>query len=1102
MRLPTCCDQARYFFAGGARRLALGWVSVAFVLGGISSCSTPETGNVPDVRESENGVEAAAPDATGKVARDHDRPQAGDSPGGESLDGSGRSDSSDGSDRLQRLLEQTRLAKNARAGNAGSVTTDRSEDTRLDDTSWLEDLEDVARDASTDLEDSNAPEPPGSLAERLERAVERQAASDDGSDASASAAPPSASSPPPATPPSEGDPTGDLAQADPAPSTEKPPEPAPVLRSPPEAPSEPPLEGAAPKDDPSDTAAAAESTERSGAPPGENSEPPPPKPVERPTGIITVKEMHHKTADETVYFLRENFPEWLAKGHVAKIEGKGRSLMIFGETTAADDPLTVKISGVLDSFDVLELKIEERVIRPRYVDSHLVMDALVMRGLSNVWQRASEAVTATEQVTAKVTKTATYNRDVYAPTGLTLHATAPLATKPRVPYVYDLPISDPYKPPLTYGGDINAATTLIDFNQTSSTEQRGGFVAVGTAEDLATIETFVEALDKPAPRIMIEVQVVSLEANKLRDLGIDSAQFGRRHSIGGIALPLPGEEIIQPGFPADQRRNPDLFVPQLTQEGFQLIFDDTSIDLSGRFLTNLHALIREGEAKVKARPKILTLDDRVSVLHIGQEVPVFQSTGVTRDATDGNLISEVNKVTTQYVGITLNLRPKVTGGNEDEVSLLIEVVVNELGERARVFEEDLLGIPTVIKRSYVGQNRVRNHRPIILGGLILEEEVESINKIPILGDIPGLGFLFSRTLKSSARQEVILVLTPHILSDSGVDRVASPKESPIFDTFDSVLFNDRHIIKGRDVLGLDPITGEPASHDGRVFERREVVELTLLNIIRERRLVSKLRILDDYLGDASKGLSWLQRRWPERTVDRWSDEDQEVYFRAAAIVLENIRELNSDLDYDEIVTPRREIILPTTPYRISLRPDRVARLQELGSEYVLREGARVELSQLTIDLLRDSAGRSLAAFGDYLEDIERTAEEHGEVLMELKRFFLGQFPESAELEGASYPDVYRKLSDAGFDFFSLATYFKENMASRYIDRGLPDVGQLEADLIHFQQSAIGLYERAKHLRELHSKWSDLMRPPETATLGVNAGAAKGTGDGGAADAER
>jgi Flp pilus assembly secretin CpaC len=838
----------------------------------------------------------------------------------------------------------------------------------------------------------------------------------------------------------------------------------PVLRSGAEAPAP---AGAAPQG----TVAPEETAPEETAPPAVGA---PAAAPESPKGIITLKEMHHKSSDELMVFLRDHFPEWVRSRQVAKIEGKGRSVMIFGETPAEPDPLTEKIAGVIDHFDDLELKIEQRVIRPRYIDVRIVMDSLAMRGLANVWQIAEETLTATVQIDPKTTRQAVHKHDVFTKTGLTYTEEGPVPMPPSVPYVYEIPTKDPFAVPLNYQAPNDLNHVLVNFNASSSTEQRGGIVAVGTAEDLERIEAFVENLDVPAKRIMIEVQVIQLDASKFIDIGFDSAQFGEGHQLANLALPFPGEGIRQPGIPEARGTK---VVPPVTQEGFQFLFDDTSLDLSGRFLTTLHALVREGDAKVMARPRILTLDDRVSVLHLGRDLPTFKSTGVVRDATEGNLVNEINEVGTVYVGFTLNMRPRVTGGEEDEVSLQIELIVNELEERERVFEEDLLGIPRTLRRQFIGQNRVKNHRPIVLGGLIQETEVDSVNKIPLLGDIPLLGYLFRRSQKTRARSEIVLVVTPHILSDSGVDRIATPKESALFDTFDSVLFNDLHIIKGRDVLGVDPITGYPAQSEGKIFTEEEVIDLTLLNIIKERELVSKLKIFDDYLSDeASDKLSWIQRRWPERTVKTWNEEMQEVYFRAAAIVLENIKELNPDLTYEEIVTPRREIVLPTTPYRISLTYDRVKSLQAAAAPLILRS-ERVDLDEETVKLMRDTSGRSLRDFGRFLETRSRNAEDHGEVLAELKRLYLGQYPTSQELEGLSYSETYSVLAREKFDFVSLATYFQENLADRYRVVGPPDAGALKADLRAFVETSVSLHDRARQLRDLEKKWDLLQEPP-------------------------
>ncbi len=801
---------------------------------------------------------------------------------------------------------------------------------------------------------------------------------------------------------------------------------------------------------------------------------PAPAPPPRPQGYITFKTLFHKGATEAVSFVESVRPDWIQKGHISKVEGKTHSVVIFGETDVATDPLTLKIVDMLERYDQLDLDLKREILRPRYVDARLAMDALLMAGLCNVWQLTSADDALTWKQGDKQ-RTLTRKTEMYIEKG-SGKTNSPISSAPKIPFVYDMPRKDAITMPEGYGGSTNNGSLVMSFDKTSSTEARGGMMAVGTDEDITKIRAFLETIDVPARRIMIEVQLIELEANKLSDFGIDSAQLGGGHTLGTVGLPLPGEAIVQPGVPGARAEGE--FVPDVMNEGLKLLFDDTSLDIQGRFMAAVHMLVREGEAKVRARPKILTLDDRVSALHLGRNVPTFNSTGVTRDTVNGNLINEVQSVGTVYSGITLHIRPRITGGGEDRIALQMEVMDNQIVGRQRVFETDLAGIPEVIKRQYIGECVAHNHRPIILGGLIQEQEIDTVNKIPFISEIPYLGSLFRRKVTQKERREVIIVVTPHILSEEGIDASATPKESMHFDTFDSVLFNDRHILKGGDVLGLDPINGVPAAGpDGKKFTEEDVVDLTLLNIVKRRQLVTKLEMLKDYLGEGELSeLSWMQRKWPEGTVQDWPDEDKPLFFKVAAICIENLKELNPTISFAELSLPRREIVLPNSPYNISLSYDKVKRVQSLGLQQVFR-GERVELEASHIELVRRAAGHNLRAFGEFLERQERKdgsrgreAEDHGIFREELIRLYSGLGKDAAELKEISYTELYGALEKGNLSFDSIATFLETNMKERYDVEGAPDVGALPADLEAFLKTSVSLKNRARKLQDLELRW--------------------------------
>jgi Flp pilus assembly secretin CpaC len=774
----------------------------------------------------------------------------------------------------------------------------------------------------------------------------------------------------------------------------------------------------------------------------------------------------HKTCPEFIRFLRDGFPDLVDSGHVLPVEGKSKNAIFFG-----DDTKIQEITTIADNFDDMALELRERTIRPRYMSVIILMEALSMAGIANVWSRVDETVTTQRQEGKKVTTIGTHKHRVYAQSGIAHGQTSPRQIPKKIPYVFELPFVDPiHLPRQSTGRGTNEEQLTIEFNESSSTERRGVLVVVGTDGDVARVEAFLEMIDRPARQIMIEVQVIQLSADKLTDLGIDSISAGGNNSVFNFATPFPGENIVQPGAPGF--RDPTQVVPDVVSEGLGYIFDDTSTGIEGRFLANIHALVRTGDAKIKARPKILTLDDRPSMLHIGEEVPTFQSTSVTRDSEGGRFIENVNNVATQYVGFTLNMRPRISGENDDEVALQLEVVANQLQGRERVFEEDLLGVPIIARRWFAGQSRVKNHRPIILGGLITEEEIDSASKVPILGDIPGLKFLFGRHQKERRRTEVILVVTPHILSETGWDRVATPKESIHFDTFDSVLFNDRYIIKGRDVWGIDPITKQPADFKGEIFTESEVIDLTLLNIVKKRELVTKLGVFNEYVPEEANKLGWLQRRYPERSVYYWPPEEKEIYYKAAAIVIENIKELNPDMDYEEIVLPRREIVLPTTPYRMALSYDKIKIFADKGAP-VLREG-EIRVTEETVKLVREvGMKRGMRQFADYIRRSEIKAEAHGELRHELQRLYSSNLPQSTAADTDDYAEVFQALADARIDFITLAGFFRENLRGRYKATEAPDIGLFEYHLKDFVASAVSISERAKRLIKLEDQWQSM-----------------------------
>jgi general secretion pathway protein D len=280
-------------------------------------------------------------------------------------------------------------------------------------------------------------------------------------------------------------------------------------------------------------------------------------------------------------------------------------------------------------------------------------------------------------------------------------------------------------------------------------------------------------VDVPARQIMIEALVIELNANRGRQLGVtfegadkSASDYGTSNAFGG--------------------GDPTAFLP------FQFTFTKGSMGLS-KFTATLQAMITKGEAQVLSNPSVLVLDDRQARIQIGQQVPVSQTT-FTGAGVGGTGFSYFP------VGIVLNLRPRI---NDDgtEVTMQTETIVSAINTTATAAQET--GAPVVDNRQVQSIVRVANNTPFIIGGLVSTNDSTNMSGIPLLSQIPGIGALFRSTKISKESQEVIIVITPHVvpLQDKYFSYVI-PKDSSQFDRLQLKLYRNAYRIRGEDLFDL------------------------------------------------------------------------------------------------------------------------------------------------------------------------------------------------------------------------------------------------------------------------------------------------------------
>ncbi len=248
-------------------------------------------------------------------------------------------------------------------------------------------------------------------------------------------------------------------------------------------------------------------------------------------------------------------------------------------------------------------------------------------------------------------------------------------------------------------------------------------VLKGTPEKVSEAITLLEQLDLPAPQVLIEAQILDINE------GFSSAL--------GVTYDLaPGGNTAK--FTLDK--------PKAKGRGDEIIFGRLSRDPI-TFNAAIDAAIQKNQARLLANPKLMVLYNQRARIFIGDEVTFLQGTQVTQNG----VALQTGKVN---VGVELNV---TAIGNPDGT---IQLKVNPEVGSLTLLETQTNGIslPRISRRTVQTSVRLKDGETLVIGGLIGENEINTVRKIPFLGDLPILGQLFRRDGREKSRSELVIIL--------------------------------------------------------------------------------------------------------------------------------------------------------------------------------------------------------------------------------------------------------------------------------------------------------------------------------------------------------
>ncbi|MFH1312054.1 MAG: hypothetical protein ABIJ00_02400 [Candidatus Eisenbacteria bacterium] len=257
-----------------------------------------------------------------------------------------------------------------------------------------------------------------------------------------------------------------------------------------------------------------------------------------------------------------------------------------------------------------------------------------------------------------------------------------------------------------------------------------------------TVEEFLSLADPARQQVMIEARIVEVTLDRDDEMGIDWSRLD--YSLGGLdnITGTAVQNLAPQPLGGDQQSS--------GWDGFEFAVSHER----ATFL--LQAIAKNTNLDLLSAPKIATLNNRRAVIEVIEKIPYVKS---STDIAEAGFISTKQEVEFEEVGIKLEATPQIAP--DGTVFLKIRPEVSEVTEW---FD----GQPVVDKRSVETNIRVGDGETIIIGGLLRDGVTQTVTKVPILGDIPGLRILFRHKTEVTRKTELLIFITPRIVAGNAI----------------------------------------------------------------------------------------------------------------------------------------------------------------------------------------------------------------------------------------------------------------------------------------------------------------------------------------------
>lgn len=291
-------------------------------------------------------------------------------------------------------------------------------------------------------------------------------------------------------------------------------------------------------------------------------------------------------------------------------------------------------------------------------------------------------------------------------------------------------------------------------------KEAGMVTVTGTDRQISRVSRYIHALTKQIKsQVLIDIRIINVSFDDSTENGVDWSQLYSLQNLTVNSLLMARKNVSEYTFDA---------IEGITDATFGDDDPQTARVYSATGSNDVSEIIKflstQGDVKTVSSPRIMTLNNQPALISVGKELfykiksTSALGTGNNANTAQGELVDSV------FAGILLDITPEI--GENGMITLKINPSVSDTLDTISSDAGVRVIPPDLIRRQIASVIKVKDGDHAILGGLISTQTGFQDNHIPVLGDIPGLGYLFKREEKIEKVEELVFIITPHIVKNS------------------------------------------------------------------------------------------------------------------------------------------------------------------------------------------------------------------------------------------------------------------------------------------------------------------------------------------------